>query len=1037
MEPAGPDRPIHDGPAPEGPVPDETATPPTVLAVLVRESGPPASPALGALAAQDYPDLRVLVVDAAGGPDPAAEVAVANPRAFVRRVAAGTGFAEAANECLAVAERATFVLVCRDDAVLDPSAVRLLVEEAYRSNAGIVGPKIVDADRPDVLLEVGRALDRYGSPQIGIEPGEIDQEQHDAVRDVFYVSDVTMLVRADLFRELGGFDPDASPGAADLDLCWRSLLAGARVLVAPDARVRRPATPSGPAPDPRRVARNRVRTLLVCSSTWTLIRVVPAALVVAFVATVLSIFLRRRGRGRAALGAWWWNLRHFGAMRQARRRAQARRRIHDGELRELQVGGSALARAFLADRLHTEDRIRSLGEAGRHAMSAATAGARQPVALAAAVLALVFVVGSRELFFGSVPAVGSLMPWPGVRDLLDAYGSGWRFTGLGSAAAAPPAFVAMAALAAPLFGATGLARTLVVLGAFPVGAFGVYRLARPMTGSGAPAVVGALAYVVTPVPRNAIAAGRLGALVLFALGPYLVFLAMRAAGLTADGAVRNAHLRALFALTLVTAITTAFFPPAPLFALAAGLAVLLATPLAGGVGLGARTTGAAAVGGAGALVLLLPWSLELATGDRALLGAVFRPDLSLADTLRFVTGPNGTGWTGWGLLAAATLSLALGSGERLAWASRAWAMALLGFALAWLPGRLGPDAGVLPPEAPLTLAALGIALAVGIGVGALLEELPRFRFGWRQPAVAIAAVGALLPILSFVADAGDGRWRAPDRDWVSALSWTRAEEAQGGFRILWVGNPSILPLDPALAGDNVGYVLTRDGPGDGVELWPAPEQDGDRAIGDAIELTLDRRTNRLGHLVAPMGVRYVALPDRQGPDAGARAAPPPGLASALDDQTDLLRLNAQEGIALYENSAWAATRASLDEEASEGLPVDSSDSLRAALRTDLGTSTPITGPVDDSDTVEQPGAVLWSEAYDDQWEANAGGEELDHVDAFGLTNGYRLPEAGSVSITFGGQAVRYGMLALQAGLWIVLVVVWRRLGRPERTRSGR
>jgi len=31
---------------------------------------------------------------------------------------------------------------------------------------------------------VGRAIDRFGAPYTGIEPGEVDQEQHDGVRDV-------------------------------------------------------------------------------------------------------------------------------------------------------------------------------------------------------------------------------------------------------------------------------------------------------------------------------------------------------------------------------------------------------------------------------------------------------------------------------------------------------------------------------------------------------------------------------------------------------------------------------------------------------------------------------------------------------------------------------------------------------------------------------------------------------------------------------------------------------------------------------------
>jgi hypothetical protein len=63
---------------------------------------------------------------------------------------------------------------------------------------------------------------------------------------------------------------------------------------------------------------------------------------------------------------------------------------------------------------------------------------RQPLAIAAVVLALVYLLGSRQLIGGTVPAVGSFARWPGVSDLLGAYTSGWRYTGLGSGVAAPP-----------------------------------------------------------------------------------------------------------------------------------------------------------------------------------------------------------------------------------------------------------------------------------------------------------------------------------------------------------------------------------------------------------------------------------------------------------------------------------------------------------------------------------------------------------------------------------------------------------------------
>jgi len=259
---------------------------PTVAAVVVtRNPGSWLEQALRSLGSQDYPSLAVLVVDAASEEDPSDRITGALPEAFVRRVP-HPGFAAAANEALYTVRNATFLLVCHDDVVLDPGAVRLMLEEAFRSNAGIVGPKIVDADNPGVPLEVGRSIDRFGNPHTGIEPGELDQEQHDGVRDVFYVSDTAMLVRTVLFHELGGFDALRFPGAEDLDLCWRARLAGARVLVAPDARVHhhQAAGDRGEAvaPDAAAIARNRISTVLTLTSARTLLWVVPVGVAASF-----------------------------------------------------------------------------------------------------------------------------------------------------------------------------------------------------------------------------------------------------------------------------------------------------------------------------------------------------------------------------------------------------------------------------------------------------------------------------------------------------------------------------------------------------------------------------------------------------------------------------------------------------------------------------------------------------------------------------------------------------------------------------------
>src|SRR5437879_4952838 len=206
---------------------------PSVVAVVVAcDPGEWLEDTLAALAAQDYPNLSVLVLDGGGGEDVTTRIAGVFPDAFVRRVADRPGFGQAANEALLAVEGAAFYLFCHDDAAPDADAVRLLVEEALRSNAGIVGPKLVQWERPERLAEVGLAVNKLGAGHSVIEPGELDQEQHDAVRDVFAVPGACVLVRSDLFEALGGFDPEMSDHGGDVDLGWRAQVVGARVMVA-------------------------------------------------------------------------------------------------------------------------------------------------------------------------------------------------------------------------------------------------------------------------------------------------------------------------------------------------------------------------------------------------------------------------------------------------------------------------------------------------------------------------------------------------------------------------------------------------------------------------------------------------------------------------------------------------------------------------------------------------------------------------------------------------------------------------------------
>ncbi len=1009
-----------------------TVYPPVVAVLVTRNPGGWLEPALESMGAQDYPDLTVLVVDNGSDDDPTERIAAVLPRAYVRRLPSDQGFGAAANSVIGGVEGAPLVLFCHDDVVLDPGAVRVLVEEAYRSNAGILGPKLVDPNDPEILLEVGRSIDRFGGYHTGIEPGELDQEQHDGVRDVFYVSSAVMLVRTDLFTELGGFDPAAFPGAEDLDLCWRARLVGARVIVAPDARAsHRQAAPErarGDRHDYSATARRRVRVLLTCYTLPTLLWIVPAGIFFAFLEAIGLLATGRARRARSVVGAWFTNLRHVRDIRAARRRAQAHRRIHDRDLRELQVGAVHRMREFFAHHLHGDPRLRNVGSASRTILERASATVRSRATVWFAVFLAIYLFGSRHLLGDGVPVFGTFAPWPSVGKLLEAYTSAWRFTGLGSDAAAPPAQLVMSALGTVLLGSTSTARDLMVLAAIPVGGWGAYRVIRHFAGGAGAAVAGALAYAASPLPRNALANGRLGPLVLFALFPFLFGATLRLAGFYGDGeAVSRAHRRGRLVLPLAagSALAAAFLPAALVLMVLAAGALVVAAPFVGGRRASLAATRWSVLAALVALALLLPWPVAYLDGsvDAGAIGLSFRAPLGIDDVLRFHVGPYGGGRGSWALLIAAAAPLVLATGERLVWATRGWMLAVVGWAVTWLPARFASGAPTLAPEATLVLAAFGIALALGIAVSVLRDGIHRFHFGWRQPAAIVASVALVLPVFAFLGDTFDGRWKTPNTSWESTLSFAATRAAAGEFRLLWVGDAAVLPLDPVTVDGALAYSMTRNGTGDARELLRAPTTDTDDLVHDAIELATERRTTRLGEVLAPMGVRYVAVPSTLGPDEDLEARNATVTAPfrrALSDQLDLVRLRTARGLVVYENLAWIPARAVVPD-GSGRVPLHAADPTIAALRSGIEDARPLR-----TDRRAPEGTVVLAERYDSRWHATTDRGDLRHGRAFGWANGYTLTRPAAVDLGFSGQWLRWVLVGLQLAIWAFAVSRWRR-----------
>ncbi|MDQ4070565.1 MAG: glycosyltransferase family 2 protein, partial [Actinomycetota bacterium] len=569
--------------------------------VVATEQGDWFEETLAAVGAQDYPNQSVLVVDG-GVDDPAPRVAAVLPDAYLRRPGNGATFAALANDALETVQGAAFLVFCHDDVAPEPDAVRLMVEEALRSNAGIVGPKLVEWDDPKRLLDVGVAVDKTGAYRPLVDRGELDQEQHDGVRDVFAVSSALMLARSDLFFTLGGFDAAMGDHGADVDFCWRAQVAGARVMVAPSARARhreggREATVDRHSV--RLAARHRLRSVLKNYSALHLLRVLPQAAVVTVVEAILAVFSRHYSRARALAAAWPWNIRRLGDLHALRRRVRASRAVPDSEVRRLQVRGSVRMSAYLQRQLHAEDRARALVTAGQELVGRVGKGPAQAAAGLLALLVLAFLLGSRQVLGGRLPAVGQFVPLPGVRTLFSHYLHGWRDTGMGAAAASPPLFGMLGLGGVVLLGKVALLQKLLVIAAWPVAVAGAWRVGRPL-GSGLGRLVLVVTYLAVPLSYNSLARGRWDGLVAYAAAPWLFVVVARLTGLrpygldatedsvAAEGGVRQEpddgpleRRLAVVGLALGLAVVAALAPAVLLAVLLMGAGVLAGSMVTG------------------------------------------------------------------------------------------------------------------------------------------------------------------------------------------------------------------------------------------------------------------------------------------------------------------------------------------------------------------------------------------------------------------------------------------------------------------------
>jgi GT2 family glycosyltransferase len=925
-------------------------------------------------------------------------------------------------------EPVQWLWLLHDDCAPEPDALAQLLRvvdneyELGRDDVAVVGPKLRGWYDRRQLLEVGVTIAHSGRRWTGLDRREQDQGQHDHVRTVLSVSTAGMLIRRDVFEQLGGFDRRLPLMRDDVDLCWRAHAAGYRVLIAPEAVVRHAEAASRErravdcagrtTASPHKVDKAGAAYALLVNSRaallpWVLVRLVLGTLLRTVAYLVGKVPGQAVDEIRGLMGTL---LRPERILAGRRRRGSSA--LDKDELRALFPPPGATVRATVeqaAGSLFGSSDPEAASGAGRHGggLESGPGGddadfleveqfvrlkriARKPGPVLFLVLLLVSLVACRALLGSGALTGGALLPAPDDSgELWSRYLDAWHAVGAGGTPSAPPYLAIVAMLASVLFGSTGLAITLLLVCSVPLAGVSAYFASRPLVESRLLRAWAAVVYAFLPAATGALAGGRLGTAVLAVLLPLIARAGVAASGLANSSGARGSW-RATWAFALLLTITTAFTPVIWPIALILGIG-LLAVRRAEITAYGPRFLAQLGT----PLLILAPWSLTLLPfGFFKEAGLEYGTSTASALDLLGIS-PGGPGTVSGLMLIGVVLAAlaALLRSERQFGIWTAWAAALVGLVFAVLSNA---SAWAGPATLVYGLALLAAALLGADGARARVAEQS---FGWRQPVAALiafaSAAGPLLVAAGWMIGGADGPLERRDPVQVPAFV---AEESNTRDQ----ARTLVLDSDSAA---HVGYMLVR---GSGARLG-----DAELAAADGENSTLDKV---VANLVAGSGadqadqlgkfaVRYVLV------HKGA----PREVTRVLDATPGLSRLSQQDGSGLWR----------VDQEVA-----------RATVVAGSGAPQPVAaGPVDIHTTIPSgaDGRVLrLADTAAEGWTATLDGEPLTRTTVDGWAQGFELPASGGkLDVTYDDPFTHTVWMWAQGALAVVLVV----LALPGRRRD--
>lgn len=215
---------------------------PRVLVIVVHWNGlEHTERCLTSLAALDYPSADLLVVDNGSTDGSGEALAERFPDVPLLRLPANQLYAGGANTGLrlALARGYDHAVILNNDTEAEPDLVTRLVEMAGSAAAiGLVGPKILYLEHPDLIWSAGGKIDYWRGLFHHHGLRRPDGPPYDIERDVDYLTGCCILVTRQALIDVGYLDESYAMYSEDADWCVRARRQGYRVVFAPRARLK-------------------------------------------------------------------------------------------------------------------------------------------------------------------------------------------------------------------------------------------------------------------------------------------------------------------------------------------------------------------------------------------------------------------------------------------------------------------------------------------------------------------------------------------------------------------------------------------------------------------------------------------------------------------------------------------------------------------------------------------------------------------------------------------------------------------------------